>query len=109
MFDIGFWELLLIAVVALVVVGPERMPRLIRVTGLWIGRANASIQSVRSEISRELRAEDLRKAISDQDGTPSVPRYVVPDEMGISETPAEPIKGPPVKADESEKDNNGVG
>ena len=85
------------------------MPRLIRVTGLWIGRANASIQSVRSEISRELRAEDLRKAISDQDGTPSVPRYVVPDEMGISETPAEPIKGPPVKAAESEKDNNGVG
>lgn len=109
MFDIGFWELLLIAVVALVVVGPERMPRLIRVTGLWIGRANASIQSVRTEISRELRAEDLRKSILDQDGTPSVPRYVVPDEMDISETPAEPVKTQPVKTTESEKDNNGVG
>ena len=52
MFDIGFWEILMIAVVALIVVGPERMPRLIRVTGLWIGKASASIQSVRNEISR---------------------------------------------------------
>ena len=108
MFDIGFWELLLIAVVALVVVGPERMPRLIRVTGLWIGRANASIQSVRTEISRELRAEDLRKAISDQDGTPSVPRYIVPDEMDVSESSAEPAKVQPVKVAESEKDNNEI-
>ena len=106
MFDIGFWELLLIAVVALIVVGPERMPRLIRVTGLWIGRANASIQSVRSEISRELNAEDLRKTILDQEGTPSVPRYVVPDEADLSESAAEPIEKPPAK---STKDNNGKG
>ncbi|MFT7414065.1 MAG: sec-independent protein translocase protein TatB [Methylophagaceae bacterium] len=62
MFDIGFWELLIIALVALVVVGPERLPKLIRVTGLWVGRANASVQSIRSEISRELRAEELKQA-----------------------------------------------
>ena len=64
MFDIGFWELLLIALVALVVVGPERLPKLIRVTGLWLGRANASVQSIRSEISRELRAEELKQALN---------------------------------------------
>ncbi len=64
MFDIGFWELLLIAVVALVVVGPERLPKLVRVVGLWVGKANASIQSVRSEISRELRAEELKQALN---------------------------------------------
>ena len=63
MFDIGFWELLLIAVVALIVVGPERLPKLIRVTGLWVGRANASIQSIRNEISQELRAEELKQAL----------------------------------------------
>lgn len=103
MFDIGFWELLLIAIVALVVVGPERMPRLIRVTGLWIGRANASIQSVRSEISRELSAEDLRKTILDKEGTPSVPRYVVPDEANLAETTSEPVEK------SSTKDNNGKG
>lgn len=64
MFDIGFWELLLIAIVALVVVGPERLPKLVRVVGLWVGKANASIQSVRSEISRELRAEELKQALN---------------------------------------------
>ncbi len=64
MFDIGFWELLLIALVALVVVGPERLPKLIRVTGLWVGRANASVQSIRNDISRELRAEELKQALN---------------------------------------------
>jgi len=108
MFDIGFWEILLIAVVALIVVGPERMPRLIRVTGLWIGRANASIQSVRNDISRELRADELRKAISDE-GTPAVPRYVVPDEMDVADSPAEPVKTEPAKSPDSDKGNNGNG
>jgi sec-independent protein translocase protein TatB len=64
MFDIGFWELLLIAIVALVVVGPERLPRLIRVVGLWVGRANATVQNIRSEISQELRAEELKQALN---------------------------------------------
>jgi len=63
-FDIGFWELLLIAIVALVVVGPERLPKLVRVVGLWVGRANASIQSIRSEISQELRAEELKQSLN---------------------------------------------
>lgn len=64
MFDIGFWELLLVAVVALVVVGPERLPKLIRVTGMWVGRANASLQSIRDDISQELRAEELKQALN---------------------------------------------
>jgi len=65
-FDIGFWELLLIATVALIVVGPERLPKLIRVTGLWIGRASASLQSIRREISRELDEQELREALNEQ-------------------------------------------
>ncbi|MCK5346959.1 MAG: twin-arginine translocase subunit TatB [Candidatus Heimdallarchaeota archaeon] len=64
MFDIGFWELLLIAIVALLVVGPERLPKLVRVAGLWVGRANASIRSIRNEISQELRAEELKQALN---------------------------------------------
>ncbi len=70
MFDIGFWEILLIAVVALVVVGPERLPKLIRVTGLWIGRAQASLQSIRNEISKELRAQELKDALKKPDNMP---------------------------------------
>jgi sec-independent protein translocase protein TatB len=72
MFDIGFWEILLIAVVALIVVGPERLPKLIRVTGLWIGRAQASLQSIRNEISKELRAQELKDALKKPDDMPDL-------------------------------------
>lgn len=72
MFDIGFWEILLIAVVALIVVGPERLPRLIRVTGLWIGRAQASVQAIRNEISKELRAQELQDALKKPDNMPDL-------------------------------------
>lgn len=63
MFDIGFWELLMIVIVASTVFGPERLPRLIRVIGLWFGRANYSIQSIHNEISRELLIEESKQAL----------------------------------------------
>lgn len=92
MFDIGFWELLLIAVVALVVVGPERLPKLVRVVGLWVGKANASIQSVRSEISRELRAEELKQALNKPVDLPNL------DDL---------MSGNPEKETTKDKDGNG--
>ncbi len=55
MFDIGFWELVLIGVVALLVVGPERLPKLARTAGLWIGRGRRMLSSVKAEIDRELK------------------------------------------------------
>lgn len=61
MFDVSFWELLIIGAIALVVVGPERLPRLMRTLGLWVGRARASFQSVRDEVEREVNAEGLRE------------------------------------------------
>ncbi|PWG62247.1 Sec-independent protein translocase protein TatB [Sediminicurvatus halobius] len=60
MFDVSFWELLIIGVVALVVVGPERLPGLMRTVGLWVGKARASFQSIRDEVEREVHAEGLR-------------------------------------------------
>ncbi|HHJ17584.1 MAG TPA: twin-arginine translocase subunit TatB [Gammaproteobacteria bacterium] len=56
MFDIGFWELALIMVVALMVIGPERLPGLARTAGLWFGKAQAMIRSVKMDIDRELDA-----------------------------------------------------
>ncbi len=47
MFDIGFWELSLLALVALLVVGPERLPKLARTAGLWLGKGRRLINSVR--------------------------------------------------------------
>ncbi|AFI83156.1 twin-arginine translocase subunit TatB [Methylophaga nitratireducenticrescens] len=72
MFDIGFWELLLIAVVALIVVGPEKLPKVVRVCGLWIGRANASLQSVKNDIAKELRAEEIKQAFKKPDDLPDL-------------------------------------
>jgi len=60
MFDVSFWELLIIGVIALVVVGPERLPGLMRTVGLWVGKARASFQSIRDEVEREVHAEGLR-------------------------------------------------
>jgi len=86
-FDIGFWEILLIAVVALVVVGPERLPKLIRVTGLWIGRAQASLQSIKNEISKELRAEELKQALKQPEDMPNLNETISLNET--SKTPAQ--------------------
>jgi sec-independent protein translocase protein TatB len=61
MFDVGFWELCLIGVVALLVLGPEKLPRAARAAGLWMGRARRAISEVRTEIQRELDIEDLQQ------------------------------------------------
>ena len=66
MFDFGFWELFLIMVVALLVVGPERLPGLARQIGLWIGKAKRFVNSVRSDIEREIRAEELKQILNQQ-------------------------------------------
>lgn len=63
MFDIGFSELFLIAVVALVVLGPERLPRAARFAGLWVRRARAQWYSVKSELENELADEELKRSL----------------------------------------------
>jgi sec-independent protein translocase protein TatB len=66
MFDIGFWELTIIGVVALLVIGPERLPRVARTTGLWLGRARRFVSSVKADIDREIAADELKKALAKQ-------------------------------------------
>jgi sec-independent protein translocase protein TatB len=65
MFEVGFGEIALIAVVALLVLGPERLPGVARTVGALVRRARASWQSVRSEIERELAAEDIKKNLDE--------------------------------------------
>ncbi len=55
MFDIGFWEVTLIAVVGLLVVGPERLPLVLGTVGRWLGRGRAYVSNVRRDIEREVR------------------------------------------------------
>ena len=65
MFDVGFSELLVIAMVALLVLGPERLPRAARFAGLWVRRARAQWHSVRAELERDLAAEDVRRNLEE--------------------------------------------
>ncbi len=66
MFDVGFSELLLVGVIALVVLGPERLPKVARTAGLWLGRARATAQKFTAEIDRELKAEELRQTLREE-------------------------------------------
>lgn len=66
MFDFGFWELVAIGVVALLVVGPNRLPGLARQVGMWLGKTKRFVNSVRADIERELQSEELRRMLKEQ-------------------------------------------
>jgi sec-independent protein translocase protein TatB len=66
MFDIGFFELTLIGVIALLVLGPEKLPHVARTAGLWLGRARRMIATVKADIDHELRTEELKSMLQDQ-------------------------------------------
>jgi len=66
MFDMGLWEILLIGVIALIVVGPERLPRLARTAGLWLGKARSMVATIRYEVERELKVDELKREIKQQ-------------------------------------------
>lgn len=66
MFEIGFWELVMVGVVAMIVVGPERLPGLARTAGLWLGKARRMIAEVKAEVDRELHLEEIKQTLRQQ-------------------------------------------
>ena len=66
MFDVGFWELMIIGVVALLVIGPKRLPAVARTVGVWVGRGKRLVGSVKSDIEQEIRAEELKRILKEQ-------------------------------------------
>jgi len=67
MFDIGFWEILLILVLALVIIGPERLPGAARKAGLFVGKARRYIEGVRSEVEQELDVNEFKRMLHNQE------------------------------------------
>jgi len=61
MFDIAFSELIVVGIVALIVIGPEKLPKLARTAGLLMGRAQRYVNDIKSDISNELRFEEIQK------------------------------------------------
>ncbi|MEQ8409306.1 MAG: Sec-independent protein translocase protein TatB [Gammaproteobacteria bacterium] len=66
MFNIHSTELLLVAIVALIVIGPEKLPMAIRTASLWIGRFRRSFHKVKSDIERELNADEIRRQLHNE-------------------------------------------
>lgn len=84
MFDIGFSELMVIAIVALIVIGPERLPKVARTLGHLFGRMQRYVNDVKADISREMELEELRKLqASVQDAAYSIQQSISRE---ISET-----------------------
>jgi len=65
-FDIGFSELLLVGLVALIVFGPERLPGAARTAGLWIGRLKRSFGAIKAEVEREMGADEIRRQLHNE-------------------------------------------
>ena len=67
MFDFGFWEIAIIGVITLIVVGPEKMPSLARKVGLYFGKLNRFFNKVKSDINEEIRMDEIKEQISMDD------------------------------------------
>lgn len=63
MFDVGFWEICLVGLVSLVVIGPEKLPKVARISGFWLGKMRSTVASVKEEIKQELEAEEMRQLL----------------------------------------------
>jgi sec-independent protein translocase protein TatB len=67
MFDIGFWEVVLILVLALLLLGPERLPHAARTVGQWVGRARRYVEGVRSEVEKEFDVHEMKRLLHNQE------------------------------------------
>jgi sec-independent protein translocase protein TatB len=65
-FDPGFWEVTVIAVLGLLILGPERLPVVAKKVGYWVGKGRRYLSSVRSDIEREFRTDELEKILNQQ-------------------------------------------
>ena len=81
MFDVGFSELFIIAVVALLVLGPERLPKAARFAGLWVRKARAQWYSVKSEFEFEMAQEEMKKHMSDVENSIKAPVLELQDSL----------------------------
>lgn len=80
MFDVGFWELTLVAVIAMIVVGPERLPVVARTVGRWVGRARGYANGLTRELEREVDVEGIRREVNEaRESIESQTRHAVDD------------------------------
>jgi Tat protein translocase TatB subunit len=93
MFDIAFSEVLIIFVLALVVLGPEKLPRVAAQVGRWIGRARGMARQFREQLEEEVNLEEARKAQPPATRTPPTP--LVPSLPAVTAEPVAPVEQTP--------------
>ena len=98
MFEVGFWELVLIMVIALLVLGPERLPQLARTVGLWLGKARGMARTIKAEIDRELAADELKRIMAKQASSSDPFEMIEKPATPSSATVSEPAAPPPQPA-----------
>ncbi len=85
MFDIGVWELGIIMIVALVVIGPDKLPGIARSAGKWVGKARYFIANVKQDVQKEMRAEEIKQAIERDAGLDELKQIMNTDQFTLEE------------------------
>ncbi len=86
MFDIGFSEMIVVAVIALIVLGPEKLPRVARMAGHLLGRMQRYVNDVKADINREIELDELRKLQKEMQNTASSIEQTVKSELNSVES-----------------------
>ena len=89
MFDIGFWELSIIGIVALIVIGPERLPAVAKNVGLWVGQMKRFVGNMKMEIDKELKADELKKILQDQADSGGIHEIIEEGKSALEEVNSE--------------------
>jgi sec-independent protein translocase protein TatB len=108
MFDIAFTELMVIGLVALIVIGPEKLPRMARTVGHLAGKLQRYVSDVKADISREIELEDLRKMRDSMQQAASEMQSSVQSEFSKTETDLNKTLEDVVKADEPKVEDHRI-
>lgn len=95
MFDIGGWEILIIAVVGLIVIGPERLPDVARTVGRWVGRIRRFIVNVKADIDKEIQQEELKKAIERDAGLDEIKQIMNTERFTLEDEAQDEVQAEP--------------
>ena len=106
MFDIGFLELAIIGLVALIVIGPDRLPGVARTAGKWVGRTRHFITQVKQDIDREIQQDELKKALERDAGLDEIKEIMNTDQFVLEEEDKPDYQVKAVSDDETETNDS---
>ena len=92
MFDFGFWEIAIIGIITLIVVGPEKMPALARKAGLYVGKFKKFVSKIQNDINNEIKSEELKEQLSIKDEESLLSQTVEEAKSSIDEIKKEAAK-----------------